>query len=199
MSKWFVFKQSCVQTIVCLNNLVFLCLNCLLRLGVCVRWWWGDLCPGKNSRQPLQLRLPWVHYCSAFLLQPHSLSFCVRNILLLFQIMFQTQSPPWPWAGYHIRRLTKKVEEEEEVVVRRATCYEMSSNNCLCLLRLRLRRLGSLAQGGCQCQTREPWPVPPHQRRSHARPRTLLGSSRCPCIATGLVTAHGHHTQSNFT
>ena len=63
--------------------------------------------------------------------------------------MFQTQSPPWPWAGYHIRRLTKKVEEEEEVV-RRATCYEMSSNNCLCLL----RRLGSLAQGGCQCQTR---------------------------------------------
>ena len=55
MSKWFVFKQSCVQTIVCLNNLVFLCLNCLLRLGVCVRWWRGDLCPGKNSRQPLQL------------------------------------------------------------------------------------------------------------------------------------------------
>ena len=84
-------------------------------------------------------------------------------------------------------------------VVRRATCYEMSSNNCLCLLRLRLRRLGSLAQGGCQCQTREPWPVPPHQRL-RARPRTsLLGSSRCPCIATGLVTAHGHHTQSNFT
>ena len=138
-------------------------------------------------------RLPWVHYCSAFLLQPHSLSFCVRNILLLFQIMFQTQSPPWPWAGYHIRRLTKVVVEE--VVVRRATCYEMSSNNCLCLLRL--RRLGSLAQGGCQCQTREPWPVPPtpHQRL-RARPRTPpLGSSRCPCIATGLVTAHGHHTQ----
>ena len=49
MSKWFVFKLSCVQTIVCLNNLVFLCLNCLLRLGVCIRWWWGDLCPGKNS------------------------------------------------------------------------------------------------------------------------------------------------------
>ena len=182
MSKWFVFKQSCVQTIVCLNNLVFLCLNCLLRLGVCVRWWWGDLCPGKNSRQPLQLRLPWVHYCSAFLLQPHSLSFCVRNILLLFQIMFQTQSPPWPWAGYHIRRLTKKVEEKEEVVVRRATCYEMSSNNCLCLL----RRLGSLAQGGCQCQT----------RGAMAGPTNTTPAAPCPAshTTTGVqqVSLHSH-------
>ena len=181
MSKWFVFKQSCVQTIVCLNNLVFLCLNCLLRLGVCIRWWWGDLCPGKNSRQPLQLRLPWVHYCSAFLLQPHSLSFCVRNILLLFQIMFRTQSPPWPWAGYHIRRLTKEVE----LVVRRATCYEMSSNNCLCLLRLRLRRLGSsLAQGGCQCQT----------RGAMAGPTTPAAPCPASHTATGVqqVSLHSH-------
>ena len=116
---------------------------------------------------------------------PLSLSFCVRNILLLFQIMFQTQSPPWPWAGYHIRRLTKEVEEVE--VVRRATCYEMSSNNCLCLLRLRLRRLGSLAQGGCQCQTRGAMAGPTN---------TTPAAEPCPAshTATGVqqVSLHSH-------